>query len=198
MMRPPSAKRCVMMCGLSSPESSVWTWKTCAVELDVVVEADLRAPEARALRSPSRAWRARSRVVALAIASSSAPCSPRDPFHALERQLRDCGAADRCAAPRRGAAGPSGSFGPLAAHAVEHAHGFVRAALLDQPLGDARCRGAGARCCRLCHCPIIMFLRAKMQARGIAIARRVSSLPPRVCARVGRCVSEASIVKPGS
>lgn len=27
-MRPPSAKRCVMMCGCLTPESSVWMWKT--------------------------------------------------------------------------------------------------------------------------------------------------------------------------
>ena len=146
MTRPPSAKRWVMMCGLSSPESSVWTWKTWSRNFMLLLKPTCALRKLGFLISASR--RASSSRVYFAIAASSSPCSPAIPSIRSKADFATAALGSIRSASARSVC-PSWSLGPLTAQAVRtwtasSVRPFARSHLATR---DAEARGVeGALC----------------------------------------------------
>ena len=105
------------MCGLSRPESSVWMWKTRPPYFTLLLKPTWGTNEVPAGRSASRVWRSLGRPLGdPRLIEGGVVC--RDPFHALERELRELRARVQTERLGKGAPVlPSLSFAPFAIQA---------------------------------------------------------------------------------
>ncbi len=124
-----------MTCGLSSPLSSVWMWNVCPLYLTLLLNPTwARTNDGRI----SRSTRMMPSSVQRAMAWSRSAVFPGDPLHPLEGELRDAGR--RIDAERLGEQVlPFDVVRAVGRPGREHCDRFVRAAFVEQPLGDAGC-----------------------------------------------------------